>query len=199
LRAAGHPDAEILHVRSLHQESKDDASARTPIHAWEAPEVPHTFDPDDVYYLLEQSLSPSKPRTELHVSFDPWRMNAYARMPAARLATHTGLTEFVRLHGSKRAQDANTWVEPPLFVKSTHRREHQLQGGVFCWGDEFTIDMERGPSSESETWLVGALLSRALSERSERLRFVQLTLKQAGSIVAKYDERDGERLPFPFG
>ncbi|MCL2723964.1 MAG: type VI secretion system baseplate subunit TssF [Polyangiaceae bacterium] len=255
--AAERPRAEILHVQSLYSESTEDASVRVPIHSWEAPEVPHTLDPEDVYYLLEQSISPSKPRTELQVSFAtlegfnalsahsvikgevlvsdgdiadslgfgdvgaaermpnvtrvaqssraildehyPWRMSAYARMPATRLAACAALAEFVRLHESKKAQDNSTWVRSPRFVQSEHCREHMLQGGVFRWGDEFTIDVERDFSSHAETWLIGLFLSRALAERSERLRFVKLTLRETGDVVAEYDARDGERLPFPFG
>jgi type VI protein secretion system component VasA len=120
-------------------------------------------------------------------------------MPAARLATCASLTEFVRLHESKKAQDNSMWVRSPRFVQSGHRCEHLLRDGVFSWGDELTIDVERGFSSEAETWLIGFLLSRALAERSERLRFVKLTLREAGNVVAGYNERDGQRLPFPFG
>jgi hypothetical protein len=37
--------------------------------SWEAPAVPHAFEPGDTYYLLEQEVGPSERRTETKVSF----------------------------------------------------------------------------------------------------------------------------------
>jgi len=82
LRVVGHPHAEILHVRSMFVERTDHARGHRPLVSWEAPDTPHTFDPDNVYYRLEQRLSPDGTRTEMRTSFATLEQ-FYAPAPAA--------------------------------------------------------------------------------------------------------------------
>jgi type VI secretion system protein ImpG len=61
--------AEILAVRSLYTQSARDSGRRIELRSWDSPETPHTLEPNDTYYMLEQTNAPSEARTELHVSF----------------------------------------------------------------------------------------------------------------------------------
>ncbi|WP_394822257.1 type VI secretion system baseplate subunit TssF [Pendulispora albinea] len=259
LAVAGRPHAEILHVRSMFVEARSDAEGRRPIASWEAPGEPHAFDPDDVYYRLEQS--PHAARGELLVSFatlerffapapagivegevlatdgaltaalglgdvrspshgltnisrvspshraplgqnHATRVSAYARMPARELADPVHLTAFVGLHDLSEAQDGQARVRRPQFLQMRRAREHTLSGRTLQWGDAFEVDVGLGACSEGEAWLVGALLARALAERSEAIDFSRLTLVRGGArrrVFAEYAPRPGERLPFPLG
>lgn len=78
LRVAGKPHAEILEVRHLWATSVRDASVRTELRSWEAPDQPHRFDPEETYFALEQRPAAAEDRTELRVMFG--RLGA---MPAA--------------------------------------------------------------------------------------------------------------------
>jgi type VI protein secretion system component VasA len=258
LMVARRPHAEILEVRSLYTQSARDSGRRIELRSWDSPATPHTFEPDDTYYMLEQTRAPSEPRTELHVSFatleefgvtppgsivqgevlatdgaltgalglgdvgsiregavnitritpssrarmgqnHAWRMSAYARMPAARLADAIRLSEFVRLHQHAHLQDAGVRIGLPTFLFTRHQREHLLMDGVLCWGDVLTVDTDTAACNDGEVWLLGALLQRAIAERNERLRFSRLVLVKSGELFADYGPRFGERLPFPLG
>ena len=128
-----------------------------------------------------------------------WRMSAYARMPPARLAQCARLTEFLELHDPYGTTDAATRVTRPRFAAMDHVGVHQLTGGVLGWGDLFVLDTEASASSDGELWLLGALVQRALAERTEALRFTRLVLTRGGAPFAEYEPRAGARLPFPLG
>jgi hypothetical protein len=61
------------------------------------------------------------------------------------------------------------------------------------------VDLEAPHASVGEAWLLGELLSRAIAERNERLRFSTLAATQAGEHLAEFSPRQGVRLPFPLG
>jgi type VI secretion system protein ImpG len=128
-----------------------------------------------------------------------WRMNAYARMPPTRFVTPSYLHEFFRLHDSSDTRDEQTRVQVPRVNKVAHAREHRLVDGMLEWGDAFHVDLAAPLASEGETWLLGELLSRAIAERSERLRFSRLRLTVASAELATFSTRQGARFPFPIG
>ncbi|MCL2722904.1 MAG: type VI secretion system baseplate subunit TssF [Polyangiaceae bacterium] len=80
LRVVGHPHAEILHVRAMFM-GRTGQNERRALVSWEAPDTPHTFDPANVYYRLDQRLSPDGTHTEMHTSFATLEQ-FYAPMPA---------------------------------------------------------------------------------------------------------------------
>jgi type VI protein secretion system component VasA len=129
----------------------------------------------------------------------PWRMSAYARMPAPRLAERARLNEFLRLHDPHGLQDEAVRVMRPDVLGTEHAREHELEDGVLAWGDAFVLDVHADGASDGELWLAGALVHMALAERNEALRFCRLTLRRDGAPFADYAARRGARLPFPLG
>jgi type VI protein secretion system component VasA len=256
LRVAGKPHAEILEVRALWATSARDGGRRIPLRSWEAPDDPHTFDEDDVYFTLEQRLG-VEDRTELRAMFGrlgampaapggvvegevlasdgaltaglglrdvgsaregttnitrvtpsrravlgenhAWRLSAYARMPAGRLARSAHLTELLRLHDLFGRQDQAVWIPRPTVLGASHEQEHELVGAALAWGDHYTLSLDPAGCTDGALWLVGELLHRALSERSEALRFARLSLFKRGTPFAEYAARQGVRLPFPLG
>jgi type VI protein secretion system component VasA len=128
-----------------------------------------------------------------------WRLSAYARMPAGRLADRTHLQELLRLHDRPGPVDDAVRVARPEILHVNQVQEHDLVDGAFEWGDRFTIDARAPGATEGEVWLVGELLHRALSERNEALRFARLVLLRDGAPFAEYAARHGARLPFPLG
>ncbi|MGH7294068.1 MAG: type VI secretion system baseplate subunit TssF, partial [Polyangiaceae bacterium] len=128
-----------------------------------------------------------------------WRLSAYARMPAGRLARRAHLTELLRLHDLFGAQDEAVGVPIPIVLAATHEQEHELADGMFAWGDHFALDVEAAGCTDGALWLVGELLHRALAERSEVLRFARLSMRKRGAAFAEYLARQGMRLPFPLG
>jgi type VI secretion system protein ImpG len=69
LAVAQRTHAEILHVLSLYTQSARDSRSRIALRSWEAPEAPHAFEADDVFYLLEHAHAVGDARTQLYVSF----------------------------------------------------------------------------------------------------------------------------------
>jgi type VI protein secretion system component VasA len=69
LAVAQRAHAEILHVLSLYTQSARDSRRRVALRSWEAPDAPHTFEGDDVFYLLEHAHAVGDARTQLYVSF----------------------------------------------------------------------------------------------------------------------------------
>jgi type VI protein secretion system component VasA len=257
LGVAGKPHAEILEVRGLSVISGRDAWRRTPLVSWEAPGTPHTFDPAETYYALEQRPAVAADRTGLFALFGrldgfpgpvggavegevlacdgaltrtlgladvgsphdgvtnitrvtpsrrallgtnhAWRMSAYARMPAARFADCRRLGEFFALHDPHGPADEAVRITRPGWSSAEHTREHDLDGGALRWGDAFAVETAGGAGTPGELWLLGELLSRALSERSEALRFSRLSLRRGGAPFAEYAPRPGARFPFPLG
>jgi type VI protein secretion system component VasA len=128
-----------------------------------------------------------------------WRLSAYARMPAGRLARRTHLTELLRLHDAFGEQDAAFGVPRPAVLGLAHEQEHRLESGIAAWGDHHTLDLDPAGCTDGALWLVGELFHRALAERSEALRFVRLSLRRRGTAFAEYPARQGVRLPFPLG
>jgi type VI secretion system protein ImpG len=257
LAPARRPRAEILRVRSLYVQSTRDAGRRISLQSWEAPDSPHRFDPEDVYYRLELANSPNEPWTETRLSLvqitsadapipdgviegevlatdgagtarlglgdvtlpqmganitrvtpsaranlgtsHAWRMSAYARMPAIRLAETVHLAEFLGLHDAGEALDDAPRLRRPRLRRTEHRRSHRLTSGVLHWGDEFVVDADATSASRGETWLAGAFVSRALAERNVALRSSHLVLTREGEPFADYGVQEGRRLPFPLG
>jgi type VI protein secretion system component VasA len=128
-----------------------------------------------------------------------WRLSAYARMPATRLARRAHLAELLRLHDPFGAQDEAVRIPHPGFRSARHEQEHELVDGALAWGDLFTIDVDGSGCTDGALWLVGELVHRALAERSEALRFSRLVLQKDGAPFAEYAPRQGIRLPFPLG
>ncbi len=262
LRVVGRPHAEILHMRSMFVERADHAGGRRPLVSWEAPDKPHTFDPEDVYYRLEQRLSSDGARTEMHASFatleqfyapapaafvegevlasdgiaaaslgigdissptfglvnitqpspshraplgrnHATRIGAYARMPSRQFAETAHLAEYLKLHDLSAQEHGRARIGHPQFHYTHHEREHTLIDCTLRWGDAFDVDIALGSASHGETWLVGALLSRAIAERAEMIDFTRLTLLHGEGlqrrVFAEYPMRPGQRLPFPLG
>jgi type VI protein secretion system component VasA len=257
ISVAGRPHAEVLHVLALRRVDPHDAQDRRELVSWEAPAAPPSFEPGNTYFLLEQEIGPSDPRTELRVSFatldgfdqalpgvlvegdvlasdgeltnelglgdvgrsqgaanvtrvapsrravlgqnHAWRMNAYARMPPVRFVTPSYLHEFFRLHDSSDVRDESARIFVPRFTRATHERSHRLVEGMLEWGDSFSVDVDAGDASVGETWLLGELLSRAIAERNERLRFSTLSMTRSATKVAEFSPLQGVRLPFPLG
>jgi type VI secretion system protein ImpG len=128
-----------------------------------------------------------------------WRMNAYARMPPVRFVTAPYLNEFFKLHDSSDARDESARIQVPRFAEAGHVRTHRLVDGMLEWGDSFSVDLDAPHASVGEAWLLGELLSRAIAERNERLRFSTLAATRAGEHLAEFSPRQGVRLPFPLG
>jgi hypothetical protein len=128
-----------------------------------------------------------------------WRMSAYARMPAGRLAEREALAEFLRLHDPDGVQDEALRVRRPTLRNVGHSQEHDLEDGALTWGDAFDLDVEPEGASRGELRLLGALVQRALSERNEALRFTRLVLRRDGAPLAEYAALAGARFPFPLG
>jgi type VI protein secretion system component VasA len=128
-----------------------------------------------------------------------WRMNAYARMPPTRFVTASYLHEFFELHDSSDIRDEQARIQVPSFGKVAHAREHRLVDGMLEWGDAFRVDLVAPLASEGEAWLLGELLSRAIAERNERLRFSRLSMTVASTEFATFSTRQGDRFPFPIG
>jgi type VI protein secretion system component VasA len=129
----------------------------------------------------------------------PWRISAYARMAAGRLALRAHLQELLRLHDPFGAQDDAVRVPRPVVQRAVHEQEHELVDGALAWGDLYTIDVDAAGSTDGALWLVGELVHRALAERSEALRFARMVLRKGGAPFAEYAARQGVRLPFPLG
>jgi type VI secretion system protein ImpG len=128
-----------------------------------------------------------------------WRMSAYARMPPARLVQKESLQEFLAIH-EVRSQAGDDVRVRQLPIRSVqHRREHRLKDGVIQWGDRFSVDADALGNTPGEAWLTGSILSFAIAEREERLRFSRLSVLRDGERFADYRARDGARLPFPLG
>jgi type VI protein secretion system component VasA len=128
-----------------------------------------------------------------------WRMNAYARMPPVRFATSSYLHEFLGLHDSSDARDESARVQVPRFTRTAHARVHRLVDGMLEWGDSFSLNLDAPQASAGEAWLICELLSRAIAERNERLRFSRLVVTRDGEHLADFSPRQGVRLPFPLG
>lgn len=128
-----------------------------------------------------------------------WRMNAYARMPPARFVTRSYLHEFFKLHDSSDAHDEQARIGVPRFTNADHVREHRLSEGMLEWGDVFTVELDAPNATEGEAWILSELLSRAIAERNERLRFSRLNVTRESAIFAEFAARRGARLPFPLG
>jgi type VI protein secretion system component VasA len=128
-----------------------------------------------------------------------WRLSAYARMPAGRLARRAHLQELLHLHDPFAAQDEAVRVPRPTVLSAHHEKEHDLVDGALAWGDAFTLDLDPEGCTDGALWLVGELLHRALAERSEALRFARVILQKAGAPFAEYAARQGARLAFPLG
>jgi type VI protein secretion system component VasA len=128
-----------------------------------------------------------------------WRLSAYARMAAGRLARRAHLSELLRLHDLFGRQDEAVWIPRPTVLAATHEQEHELVGGMFAWGDHYSLDVEPAGCTDGALWLVGELLARALAERTEALRFARVSLSKRGAPFAEYPARQGVRLPFPLG
>ncbi len=141
-------------------------------------------------------VTPSR-RANLGTNY-AWRMNAYARMPPSRFVGAKHLREFVKLHDSSDVRDERARVQVPRFAAAQHAREHRLVEGMFEWGDAFAVDLV-AQASAGEAWLIGELLSRAIAERNERLRYSRLTMTREGAEFATFEPRQGVRFPFPIG
>ncbi len=128
-----------------------------------------------------------------------WRMNAYARMPPTRFVTPSCLHEFFKLHDASDVHDELARVQVPRFSKADHVREHRLSEGMLEWGDVFTVDLDAPNATEGEAWILSELLSRAIAERNERLRFSSLTVTRDAASFGEFAPRQGARLPFPLG
>lgn len=128
-----------------------------------------------------------------------WRLSAYARMPAGRLARRAHIAELLRLHDSFGRQDEAIWIPRPTVLSVSHEQEHELSGGMLAWGDHYTVDVDPAGCTDGALWLMGELLHRALAERTEALRFARLSLRKRGTDFAEYAPRQGLRLPFPLG
>ncbi|HEY6459862.1 MAG TPA: type VI secretion system baseplate subunit TssF, partial [Polyangiaceae bacterium] len=128
-----------------------------------------------------------------------WRLSAYARMPAGRLARPAHLNELLRLCDPFGPHDEAVRVPLPRILATTQAQEHELVDGMLAWGDHYALDVDPSGCSDGALWLVGELLHRALAERSEALRHVRVTLRKHGAAFAEYGPRQGARLPFPLG
>jgi type VI protein secretion system component VasA len=128
-----------------------------------------------------------------------WRMNAYARMPPSRFVTQSYLHEFFKLHDTSDVHDEHARIQVPRFTKADHVREHRLSEGMIEWGDVFTVDLDAPNATEGEAWILSELLSRAIAERNERLRFSSLRVTRESAGFADFSPRQGARLPFPLG
>jgi type VI protein secretion system component VasA len=128
-----------------------------------------------------------------------WRMNAYARMPPSRFVTPSYLHEFFGLHDSSDVRDESARIQVPRFGRATHERTHRLVDGMLEWGDAFTVAFDAPDASVGEAWLMNELLSRAIAERNERLRFSTLKVVVRDGALAEFPPRRGARLPFPLG
>jgi type VI protein secretion system component VasA len=128
-----------------------------------------------------------------------WRLSAYARMPAGRLARRAHLAELLRLHDPFGLQDDAVWIPRPTILAAAHEQEHELAGGMLAWGDHYTLSLDPAGCTDGALWLVGELLHRALAERTEALRFARLSVRKGGTEFAEYPARQGVRFPFPLG
>jgi type VI protein secretion system component VasA len=128
-----------------------------------------------------------------------WRLSAYARMPAGRLARRAHLAELLRLHDPFGAQDEAVHIPRPTVTRAAQEREHEPADGALAWGDLFTVDVDPAGCTDGALWLLGDLVHRALAERNEALRYARLVLVKSGALFAEYGPRQGVRLPFPLG
>ncbi|WP_394848624.1 type VI secretion system baseplate subunit TssF [Pendulispora brunnea] len=129
------------------------------------------------------------------------RMNAFARMSPHRFAEPAHLREFVRLHEPPNPRERR--IRLPEILEMHHERESRMQPGAeWEQGDHFQLTVD-GSASVGEMWLLREILSRALTERQNRLRFSRLTLERSGTHPTKdftnYDAREGERHAAPLG
>jgi type VI protein secretion system component VasA len=134
----------------------------------------------------------------------PWRVNAYARMPAARFAEAASLAAFLDVHdvtGARRTSRLNT--DPAAAGVTSARRElvRRVEGDEVLLGDQLDLTLdERVFGGGGATWLVGELLARALAERADFVRFTRTRLvDEDGAVGFDYGNRRGQRLPPPFG
>ncbi|WP_394821383.1 type VI secretion system baseplate subunit TssF [Pendulispora albinea] len=126
------------------------------------------------------------------------RLNAFARMSPRRLAEPVHLEAFLHLHAAPPPEESA--VQVPAFRRMAHRNERRrLPGGGWQSGDAFELLIDTGKCRDSEAWLVCTLLSRALGERSDVLRFSRLTVLRGRETFAVCGARNGERYPFPLG
>jgi type VI protein secretion system component VasA len=134
----------------------------------------------------------------------PWRVNAYARMPAARFAHAGALAAYLDIHNVTLARAPSGPGASPadagVRAVSRHAAERVLGNEVHL-GE--TVDLALDSAifgGAGASWLVGELLARALAERTDFLRFSRMRLVDArGDVLSDYGNRSGERLPPPFG
>jgi hypothetical protein len=113
--------------------------------------------------------------------------------------TPSHLYEFFKLHDSSDVHDEQARIQVPRFTKADHVREHRLSEGMLEWGDAFTVNLDTPNATEGEAWILSELLSRAIAERNERLRFSSLKVTRQSESFAEFARRQGGRLPFPLG
>jgi hypothetical protein len=134
----------------------------------------------------------------------PWRVNAYARMPASRLAQAGSLAAYLDIHDVTQTRaHASPGASPTDagLLGVSRRPIERVLGSEVHHGESVELALDPAVfGGAGATWLVGELLARALAERTDFLRFSRTRLVSAGgSVRADYGNRPGERLPPPFG
>jgi type VI secretion system protein ImpG len=133
----------------------------------------------------------------------PWRLNAYARAPVDRLARAEAVAAFLalhdlpRLHLERRAGALR--LRHPGVRDVVQRHCSRLEHGELQHGDDLTIAIAlsafggRGAAS-----VLGEIIARTFAERASLLRYTRTRVVGEGFLFDGGD-RNGERLPAPFG
>jgi type VI secretion system protein ImpG len=134
----------------------------------------------------------------------PWRINAYARMPASRFAHAGSLAAYLDIHDVTQTRAHVAPGAPPAdagVLAVSRQPAERVLGSAVHHGESVELALDPAVfGGTGATWLVGELLARALAERTDFLRFSRTRLVSAGgNVVADYGNRSGERLPPPFG
>ena len=127
-----------------------------------------------------------------------WRGNALARITSAKFATAPSLRRLLDLHDvAVRSSSDGRGIDTVTRTPGRKILRDSVHGG-----DAVDVVMNpRALGGKGKTWLVGELLARALSERTDALRYSRLRwVAKPGdpTVHADYGLRAGERLPFPF-